>query len=36
MIDQHEHQLNSIEGIMNFVEAGLGISIMPEEIINHY
>ncbi|MFC4209817.1 LysR family transcriptional regulator [Pedobacter petrophilus] len=28
--------LNSIEGIINFVEAGLGISLMPEEVINHY
>lgn len=28
--------LNSIEGIINFVEAGLGISILPEEVINTY
>jgi len=28
--------LNSIEGIINFVEAGLGISILPEEVLNQY
>jgi DNA-binding transcriptional LysR family regulator len=28
--------LNSIEGIINFVEAGLGISILPAEIISEY
>ncbi|TCC92380.1 LysR family transcriptional regulator [Pedobacter frigiditerrae] len=28
--------VNSIEGIINFVEAGLGISILPVEIINLY
>lgn len=28
--------LNSIEGIINFVEAGLGISILPADVINHY
>lgn len=28
--------LNSIEGIINFVEAGLGISILPEEVVNSY
>lgn len=28
--------LNSIEGIVNFVEAGLGISILPEEIVSKY
>jgi len=28
--------LNSIEGIINFVEAGLGISILPNEVINEY
>jgi DNA-binding transcriptional LysR family regulator len=28
--------LNSIEGIINFVEAGLGISILPDEVISHY
>lgn len=28
--------LNSIEGIINFVEAGLGISILPEEVISKY
>ena len=28
--------LNSIEGIINFVEAGIGISILPEEIISKY
>jgi len=28
--------LNSIEGIVNFVEAGLGISLLPEEVINKY
>ncbi|MEP6803209.1 MAG: LysR family transcriptional regulator [Flavobacterium sp.] len=28
--------LNSIEGIINFVEAGLGISILPEEVVNLY
>lgn len=28
--------LNSIEGIINFVEAGLGVSILPEEIISQY
>lgn len=26
--------VNSIEGIVNFVEAGLGISILPEEIVS--
>jgi len=29
-------ELNSIEGIINFVEAGLGISLLPEEIISQY
>jgi DNA-binding transcriptional LysR family regulator len=29
-------ELNSIEGIINFVEAGLGISILPEEVISKY
>jgi LysR family transcriptional regulator, cell division regulator len=28
--------LNSIEGIINFVEAGIGISILPEDIITQY
>lgn len=28
--------LNSIDGIINFVEAGLGISILPQEIITSY
>jgi DNA-binding transcriptional LysR family regulator len=28
--------LNSIEGIINFVEAGLGISLLPEEVVSHY
>lgn len=28
--------LNSIEGIINFVEAGIGISILPEQIITQY
>lgn len=28
--------LNSIEGIINFVEAGLGISLLPEEVVSGY
>jgi len=28
--------LNSIEGIINFVEAGLGISLLPEEVLSKY
>lgn len=28
--------LNSLEGIVNFVEAGLGISILPAELISQY
>ncbi|MDX6183932.1 LysR family transcriptional regulator [Flavobacterium sp. Fl-77] len=28
--------LNSIEGIINFVEAGLGISILPAEVVEQY
>lgn len=28
--------LNSIEGIINFVEAGLGITVLPEEIVSTY
>jgi DNA-binding transcriptional LysR family regulator len=28
--------LNSIEGIINFVEAGLGISLLPEEVVSNY
>ncbi|WP_439699220.1 LysR family transcriptional regulator [Mucilaginibacter sp. AW1-7] len=28
--------VNSIEGIINFVEAGLGVSILPEEVISQY
>lgn len=28
--------LNSLEGIINFVEAGLGISILPAELIQQY
>lgn len=28
--------LNSIEGIINFVEAGLGISILPKDVIDQY
>ncbi|MDM8173072.1 MULTISPECIES: LysR family transcriptional regulator [Olivibacter] len=28
--------VNSIEGIINFVEAGLGISILPEQIVSSY
>ncbi|MDJ1470690.1 LysR family transcriptional regulator [Cytophagaceae bacterium DM2B3-1] len=28
--------VNSIDGIINFVEAGLGISILPEEILTSY
>lgn len=28
--------VNSIEGIINFVEAGLGISLLPEEILLNY
>ncbi|MDR2274562.1 MAG: LysR family transcriptional regulator [Sphingobacterium sp.] len=29
-------ELNSIEGIINFVEAGLGISLLPEEVLSRY
>jgi len=29
-------ELNSIEGIINFVEAGVGISLLPKEIISKY
>ncbi len=28
--------LNSIEGVINFVEAGLGISILPAEVVEHF
>lgn len=28
--------VNSIDGVINFVEAGLGISILPVDIINNY
>jgi DNA-binding transcriptional LysR family regulator len=28
--------LNSIEGIINFVEAGMGITILPEEVVSEY
>ncbi|CAG5072725.1 HTH-type transcriptional regulator YofA [Dyadobacter sp. CECT 9623] len=28
--------LNSIEGIINFVEAGLGMTILPEEVVSQY
>lgn len=28
--------LNSIEGVINFVEAGIGISLLPEEVITSY
>jgi len=28
--------LNSIEGIINFVEAGVGISLLPEEVVSRY
>ncbi|MEH6681100.1 MAG: LysR family transcriptional regulator [Sediminicola sp.] len=28
--------LNSIEGIINFVEAGAGISLLPEEVVSSY
>jgi len=28
--------VNSIEGIINFVEAGLGLSILPSDVVNHY
>ncbi|GAA4320099.1 LysR family transcriptional regulator [Mucilaginibacter gynuensis] len=28
--------LNSLEGIINFVEAGLGITILPAEVMEHY
>lgn len=28
--------VNSLEGIINFVEAGLGISILPEDILSRY
>ncbi|MBE9583243.1 LysR family transcriptional regulator [Mucilaginibacter sp. JRF] len=28
--------LNSIEGIINFVEAGLGITLLPEEVVSNY
>jgi len=28
--------LNSIEGIINFVEAGLGITILPAEVVDQY
>ncbi|AZI28013.1 LysR family transcriptional regulator [Pedobacter sp. G11] len=28
--------LNSIEGIINFVEAGMGISLLPQEVISGY
>ncbi len=29
-------ELNSMEGIVNFVEAGLGISLLPEEVMSNY
>jgi DNA-binding transcriptional LysR family regulator len=29
-------ELNSIEGIINFVDAGLGISLLPEEVVSRY
>lgn len=28
--------LNSLEGIINFVEAGVGISLLPEEVVSRY
>ncbi|WP_082216206.1 LysR substrate-binding domain-containing protein [Dyadobacter psychrophilus] len=28
--------LNSIEGIINFFEAGLGMTILPEEVVSQY
>lgn len=36
IIQYKNTQLNSIEGIINFVEAGVGISLLPEEVISKY
>jgi DNA-binding transcriptional LysR family regulator len=36
IIQYKSTELNSIEGIVNFVEAGLGISILPQEVISKY
>jgi len=36
IINYKKTVLNSIEGIINFVEAGIGISILPDEIISEY
>lgn len=36
IINYRHTVVNSIEGIINFVEAGLGISLLPEEVIFSY
>lgn len=36
IINYKNTELNSIEGIINFVEAGVGISLLPEEVIRKY
>ena len=28
--------MNSIEGVVNFIESGIGFSVMPEEIISTF
>jgi DNA-binding transcriptional LysR family regulator len=36
IVQYHSTTLNSIEGIINFVEAGLGVSILPKDVIDKY
>lgn len=36
IVQYKEIVVNSLEGIVNFVETGLGISILPQEIINAF
>jgi DNA-binding transcriptional LysR family regulator len=32
----HKTVMNSIEGVVNFIESGIGFSVMPEEIISSF
>jgi DNA-binding transcriptional LysR family regulator len=36
IVQYHKTVMNSIEGVVNFIESGIGFSVMPEEIISTF
>ncbi len=36
VMDYHKTVINSIEGVVNFIESGIGFSFLPEEIVSSF